>query len=90
MATINGAKAVGFDHEIGSLEEGKRRSSCGSLWGGGLGAVPWSGRSLRSAVNPVTTVVHGCTGRDADMTVVNGEVLVKEGRLVRGARGQKR
>lgn len=48
-------------------------------------ADPWGAWS----VSPVTTVVHGCTGRDVDMTVVNGEILVKEGRLFEGP-GQKR
>lgn len=44
-------------------------------------ADPWGAWS----VSPVTTVVHGCTGRDGDMTVVNGEILVKEGRLCEGS-----
>jgi cytosine/adenosine deaminase-related metal-dependent hydrolase len=91
MATINGAKALGLDHEIGSLEEGKKADFVvvDPYGAGGLGAVPWSRRSSSSAVSPVTTVVHGCTGRDVDMTVVNGVILVREGRLVRGGRSEE-
>lgn len=37
-------------------------------------------------INPVTVVVHGCTGRDVDMTVVIGEILVQDGRLADGGR----
>lgn len=35
-------------------------------------------------INPVNAVVHGCTGCDVDMTVVNGETLVQDGRLADG------
>lgn len=91
MATINGAKALGLETDIGSLEAGKKADFVvvDPYGAGGLGAVPWSSGSSRNVVSPVTTVVHGCTGRDVDMTVVNGVVLVREGKLVRGGRAEE-
>ncbi|KAJ5994275.1 hypothetical protein N7451_009999 [Penicillium sp. IBT 35674x] len=88
MATINGAKALGLDTEIGSLEEQKKADfvvldPCGR---GGVGAAPWTGEFQSHAVNVVTSVVHGCTGRDVDMTVVNGAILVEDGKMVNGER----
>ncbi|KAJ5683561.1 hypothetical protein N7462_006726, partial [Penicillium macrosclerotiorum] len=91
MATINGAKALGMEDNIGSLEPGKKADFVVvSPYGyGGLGAVPWDQRLRTGCVSPVTTVVHGCTGRDVDMTVVNGEILVQNGRLAKGGRDKE-
>jgi cytosine/adenosine deaminase-related metal-dependent hydrolase len=88
MATINGAKALGLEDEIGSLEVGKKGDFVviDPYGRGGLGAAPWSDDYSSHTVNPVTTVVHGCTGRDVDMTVVNGEILVEDGKLAVGGR----
>jgi cytosine/adenosine deaminase-related metal-dependent hydrolase len=88
MATINGARALGLEHEVGSLEVGKKGDFVviDPYGRGGLGAAPWSDEFSGNAVNPVTTVVHGCTGRDVDMTVVNGEILVEDGKLAVGGR----
>lgn len=88
MATINGARALGLEEEIGSLEVGKKGDFVviDPYGRGGLGAAPWSDDCFNHAVSPVTTVVHGCTGRDVDMTVVNGDILVEDGRLAVGGR----
>ncbi|KAJ5915861.1 hypothetical protein N7454_011002 [Penicillium verhagenii] len=88
MATINGAKALGLEAEIGSLEKQKKADFVvlDPYGRGGVGAAPWSSEFSRHAVNVVTTVVHGCTGRDVDMTIVNGEILVEGGELVKGGR----
>ncbi|KAJ5721683.1 uncharacterized protein N7483_009617 [Penicillium malachiteum] len=88
MATINGAKALGLDAEIGSIELLKKADFVvlDPYGRGGIGAAPWNGKFSRFAVSPATTVVHGCTGRDVDMTVVNGEILVEMGQLVLGGR----
>ncbi|KAJ6069715.1 hypothetical protein N7499_011602, partial [Penicillium canescens] len=91
MATINGAKALGLEDEVGSLEVGKKGDFVviDPYGQGGLGAAPWSDDYSSYAVNPVTTVVHGCTGRDVDMTVVNGEILVEDGKLAIGGRDKE-
>ena len=88
MATINGARALGLEDEIGSLEVGKKGDFVviDPYGRGGLGAAPWSEDCFNHAVSPVTTIVHGCTGRDVDMTVVNGDILVEDGKLAVGGR----
>ncbi|KAJ5090961.1 hypothetical protein N7532_009645 [Penicillium argentinense] len=86
MATINGARALGMGDEIGSLEIGKKADLVliDPYGRGGLGAAPWSSSIIGSGVSPVTTIVHGCTGRDVEMTMVDGRILVEGGRLVGG------
>ncbi|KAJ5092978.1 hypothetical protein N7456_008839 [Penicillium angulare] len=88
MATINGAKALGIEADIGSLEEGKKADFVvlDPYGRGGLGIAPWTSKLSTHGVSPVTAVVHGCTGRDVDMTVVNGEILVENGMLAHGGR----
>ncbi|RAK96801.1 amidohydrolase [Aspergillus ibericus CBS 121593] len=85
MATINGARALGLENEIGCLEVGKKADLVvvDPYGKGGLGAAPWD-CDEEGGVSAITTVVHGCTGRDVDMTMVDGRVLVADGRLVDG------
>jgi cytosine/adenosine deaminase-related metal-dependent hydrolase len=91
MATINGAKALGLEQEIGSLEVGKKADFVvlDPYGRGSLGIAPWNWEDQIGGVTPVTTVVHGCTGRDVDMTVVDGEILVENGVLVHGGRDKE-
>ena len=84
MATINGAKALGLENEIGSLEAGKKADFVvvdpSSL---AAGATPFDAtKVLEGGMEPVSALVHSCTGRDVDMVVVNGKVLVKGGELL--------
>lgn len=92
MATINGARALGLEEEIGSLEAGKKADLVviDPYGRGGLGAAPWSSDLVECGVSPLTTVIHGCTGRDVDITMVNGEILVENGILKIGGRDKER
>lgn len=74
MATMGGAKALGQDHEIGSLAVGKQAD---------LVVFDASRPHLRPHVNPVGTLVHTGQGRDVRMVLVEGEVLVEDGRPTR-------
>jgi 5-methylthioadenosine/S-adenosylhomocysteine deaminase len=81
MATINGARAIGLDEEIGSLEVGKRADMI---------AVRTDTPRMTPCVsvgrfaNLHHNLVHGVRGGDVDLTVVNGRVVVEHGQLVSG------
>ncbi|EED13590.1 guanine deaminase, putative [Talaromyces stipitatus ATCC 10500] len=90
MATINGAKALGLENDIGSLEVGKKADLVilDPYGRGNIGVAPWNpddddGEDF-NGVTSVTTVVHGCTGRDVYITVVNGRIVVRNGQLADG------
>ncbi|KAK0099592.1 hypothetical protein ONS95_013510 [Cadophora gregata] len=84
MATINGARALGLEKEIGSLEIGKKADFV-VVNPNGVGSAPWDVEQvLEGGISPVTVVIHSCTGRDVEMVVVDGKVLVKECQLVSG------
>lgn len=78
MATITGAKAIGLDHEIGSIEPGKRAD---------IIAV----RTDTPRMTPVFAegpyfnlhhnLVHAVRGGDVALTMVDGKVLVEDGEL---------
>ncbi|KAK8135404.1 hypothetical protein PG984_003344 [Apiospora sp. TS-2023a] len=82
MATIHGAKALGLEDEIGSLEVGKKADlvvlDVRASW-----AAPWSPESFRhGGMDPVSLVVNSCTGRDVTHVMVDGRILVEDGRLL--------
>ena len=74
MATRCGAKALGLDAEVGSLELGKRADVI---------VVDTSGPHLVPAVDVYSTLVYGARGSDVRTTVVGGEVLLDDFRVKR-------
>lgn len=74
MATMGGARAVGQQHLIGSLEVGKRAD---------LIMLDFRRPHLIPHVSPLGNLVHTGQGRDVDMVIVDGEVLVEDGRPTR-------
>ena len=73
LATINGARALGLEHEIGSLEAGKKAD---------LVVVDLNRLHTAPSINPVSTLVYAATGGDVDMVVVDGQVVVEQGNLL--------
>lgn len=73
MATIKGAKALGLEDSIGSLEKGKKADFV---------VLDMRQVHLQPWFNPVSAVVYSATGRDVEMVFVNGKEVVKDGKLM--------
>ncbi|RDW87277.1 metallo-dependent hydrolase-1 [Coleophoma crateriformis] len=83
MATINGARALGLQDQIGSLEVGKKADFV-VVDPGQLYSAPYDeAQILEGGLDPITTVVYSCTGADVEKVVVDGELLVDSGNLVK-------
>lgn len=75
MATIGGAKAVGLEHEIGSLEPGKK-ADLAILNLNGFHMYPSFG------VDTISRIVYSATRADVETTIINGKIVM-ENRLMR-------
>jgi 5-methylthioadenosine/S-adenosylhomocysteine deaminase len=74
MATIDGARAMGLDHRIGSIEAGKQAD---------LVVMDFRRPHLVPCENPLGNLVHVAQGRDVAHVFVDGEHVVSEGRPVK-------
>ena len=73
MATIEGAKALLWDHEIGSLEPGKAAD---------IAVIGGENLRLSPRYNPVGSVVRYAVGTDVRSVLVNGRLVVDEGQVL--------
>ncbi|KKY34446.1 putative 5-methylthioadenosine s-adenosylhomocysteine deaminase n1 [Diaporthe ampelina] len=81
MATINGAKALGLDLDVGSLEQGKKADF--AVLDVPLSAAPFEeAQIIEGGIDPVTVVVHSCTAADVEAVVVDGRMVVEKGKLL--------
>lgn len=81
MATITGAKAIGLDQEIGSIEAGKRADII-AVRTDTPRMTPLFGEG--PYFNLQHNLVHAVRGSDVFMTMVDGKILVEDGRLLTG------
>jgi 5-methylthioadenosine/S-adenosylhomocysteine deaminase len=72
LATVGGAKALGMERTIGSLEAGKRADVI---------AVSMASARQTPLYNAVSHLVYVTRGDDVRTTIVNGTVLMKERQL---------
>jgi 5-methylthioadenosine/S-adenosylhomocysteine deaminase len=78
MATILGAKAIGLDHEIGSIEQGKRADII-AVKSNTPRMTPFFPEG--PYFNLHHNLVHAVRGGDVAMTMVDGEIIVEDGAL---------
>lgn len=82
MATINGARTLGMEHEIGSLEAGKKADVIlVSLDHPSLRPVCWN--EGRTETNLLWALVFAMQGGFVDTVIVDGATLVRHGHLTR-------
>jgi len=72
MATREGARALGLDSDIGSVEVGKRAD---------LILVDRDRTHVSPDVDPYSTLVYASRGNDVKLTVVDGRALARDGAL---------
>jgi 5-methylthioadenosine/S-adenosylhomocysteine deaminase len=73
MATIGGARALGLEKTIGSLEAGKRAD---------LIVVSMGAARQTPTYNPVSDLVYVTRGDDVLTTIVNGRVLMRDRKVL--------
>ncbi len=73
MATLGGARALGLDREIGSLEVGKRAD-----------VIVVNLKTLHSTphMDPVSALVYSARSSDVETCLVDGRILMKDKELL--------
>ena len=69
MATINGAKALGMEKEIGSLEKGKKAD---------LSIIDFEKSHLIPHHNLVSHLVYSAQGSDVETVIINGKIIMEK------------
>jgi 5-methylthioadenosine/S-adenosylhomocysteine deaminase len=73
MATIQGAKALGLQHIVGSLEIGKKADVI---------VIDTHKPHLMPVYNPVSHIVYAAQGSDVRDVIVDGQILVKDRKVL--------
>ncbi|MBU1176973.1 MAG: amidohydrolase [Patescibacteria group bacterium] len=72
MATINGAKALGLEKEIGSLEKGKKAD---------IVFLDFEKSHLIPKHNLISHLVYSANGSDVDTVFINGKMIMKDRKI---------
>ena len=73
MATINGAKSLGLEDQIGSIEVGKKAD---------ITLINSRSPQLTPFRNPISHIVYSANGGNVDTVICNGEILMKNRKLL--------
>jgi 5-methylthioadenosine/S-adenosylhomocysteine deaminase len=73
LVTVDGARALGLEDRIGTLEPGKDADLC---------AVSLVAPHVRPVHDPVAALFHAARGTDVVMTMVRGRVLYRDGTVL--------
>jgi cytosine/adenosine deaminase-related metal-dependent hydrolase len=79
MVTINGAKVLGLQDQIGSLETGKKAD---------LIMVNMHKPHLTPTFNPVSHLFYAAEGSDVETTIIDGKIIM-ENRIVKTLNEEK-
>jgi 5-methylthioadenosine/S-adenosylhomocysteine deaminase len=74
MATINGAKALGMEKEIGSLETGKKAD---------IIILDFEKSHLIPRHNLISHLVYSAQGSDVETVIINGQLIMEERKIKR-------
>ena len=69
MATIDGAKSLGFENEIGSIEKGKKAD---------LILIDFRRIGLIPSYDIYSTLVHNTDGTDVTDSIINGKIVMED------------
>jgi 5-methylthioadenosine/S-adenosylhomocysteine deaminase len=72
MATIDGARAIGLDHEIGSIEPGKKAD---------IAVIDASGPWMAPVHHPVSALVYSALGHEVTTVLIDGAVVLRGGHM---------
>lgn len=72
MATIDGARALGLDREIGSIEVGKRAD---------LALLNLEALHTSPHPDPISTIVYAAEASDVETVIIDGRVVMRGGEL---------
>lgn len=73
LATVNGAKALGLEDEIGSLEEGKKAD---------IAVIDCTALHLAPTENPYSMLAYSCRATDVRHVLTDGDFRVRDGELL--------
>jgi len=73
MATLNGAKTMGLEKEIGSLEVGKKAD---------IVIFDTNRQEWRPLFNPVQNLVHSATGDSVETVIINGNIVMDKRKVL--------
>lgn len=73
MATINGAKTMGLEKEIGSLEAGKRAD---------IVIFDTNRLEWRPLFNEVQSLVYSASGDSVETVIINGKIVVEDHKIL--------
>ncbi|MEP4485643.1 MAG: TRZ/ATZ family hydrolase [Halioglobus sp.] len=74
LATLGGARALGIDDRVGSLEPGKRADMI---------AVDLTGPETQPLYNPVSQLVYACNGSQVSHSWIDGVPIMAQRKLLR-------
>ena len=83
MATRDGAKALGWFDDIGSIEVGKKADLIGmDLRGPSNFVMPWGGKTRAAGEAIASSIIYSSGANHLRWTMVDGRMLYRDGRVV--------